>query len=200
MSDNINPYTGDEPINPYEQQPSYAQDFPESDPYTKDAYNDVFDVTEPVRQETVAPPPIPGQGYNHSQFNGSASPVPTPAQTPQNPYTGGINPAPAQAQAPQNPYTGGQNTYTTPSSTPGGSYNDDGRATGGLVCSIISILCCGVILAPIGIALSIGALRENNQSSKAKAGIIVGIISFILSVIATILIFLSWSKIVEAAM
>ena len=176
MSDNINPYTGDEPVNPYEQQPSYAQDFPESDPYTKDAYNDVFDDTEPVQQQVVAPLPIPGQGYNQNQFNGSAGPAPVQ----QNPYTGGVNPTPA----PQNPYTGGanptpvsqsqntytsaptptptvnaygqntygqnsygqntygQNAYTSPSAPPGSSYEaaHDDRGTGGLVCSIISIL------------------------------------------------------------
>ena len=78
---------------------------------------------------------------------------------------------------------GAQNTITEP---------EDGKATGGLVCSIISLFCFGIILAPIGIILSKQAMNAGNTSGKAKAGFIIGIVSlviYVLIIIAYIAVF-----------
>ena len=66
--------------------------------------------------------------------------------------------------------------------------------------ALVSILCCGIILAPIGIILSATALRAGNKSSKASAGLIVGIISLVLNIVVLILACIFWYKLVEAAM
>ena len=65
---------------------------------------------------------------------------------------------------------------------------EDGKATGGLVCSILSLLICclGLILAPIGMVLSRQAINAGNTSGKAKAGWVIGIIGLIINALLVI--------------
>ena len=219
-----NPY-GTEPVNPYDQQPSYAQDIPDADPYTQDSFNTDSLIGETTQTDSISPTPAPIPGAAN---NMGASPIPgaapvpeaapIPGAAPQNPYTSdpqyNAGATPVQpTPMPQNSYgqpSYGQNAYSNPYgsnySSPSTTYNgggediEDGKATGGLVCSLVSILCCGIILAPIGIILSATALRAGNKSSKASAGLIVGIISLVLNIVVLILACIFWYKLVEAAM
>lgn len=214
MDDNMNQYTGGptnpyagepanpygaEPVNPYDQQPSYAQDMPDADPYTQDSFNtdnlDVgFDPT-PVQQPTQPfdPNSMPQTSYSQKQSGVSSTPVaPIPGQ--------GYGQSPVQ---PSNPYNQGSSPYGSFNPTP--TYNsfeepEDGKATAGLVCSIISILCCGIIVAPIGIVLSCVAIKAGNKSTKASAGLVVGIISLILNIIVAVFAIIAWYRLIEAAM
>ena len=85
----------------------------------------------------------------------------------------------------------GGNSYN--SSYNGTGYNatrptlqpEDGKATAGIILSICSLVfcCLGVILAPIGMVLSKQAINAGNDSGKAKAGWICGIIGLVLNIL-----------------
>ncbi len=69
-----------------------------------------------------------------------------------------------------------------------------GKAIGSLVCSCIGIFVCGIILGIVGIVLGRSAIAEIDASGGtiggrglAQAGIIVGVIALVLSVIVIIL-------------
>jgi hypothetical protein len=66
----------------------------------------------------------------------------------------------------------------------------EGMAIGSLVCAIVGLLVCGVVLEPVAIVLGFVArnrIRQSNGMLKgeglALAGIVVGIVGFVLAVI-----------------
>lgn len=61
-----------------------------------------------------------------------------------------------------------------------------GKATGSLVCGILSVTCCGWIMGIIALVLGNQALAVDATNGKAKAGKILGIIGIVLGVIGVI--------------
>ncbi|MDR0824903.1 MAG: DUF4190 domain-containing protein [Prevotella sp.] len=53
-----------------------------------------------------------------------------------------------------------------------------GRATASVVCGIVGFFIAGIILGPIAILLGYSAKKQGYQGTKAKAGIILGIVAF----------------------
>ena len=196
-----NPYAGDptgpsfgnEPqpsVDPYGQ-PSdpYGQPAqPSADPYGQpsDPYGQPAQPTQP----SVDPYGQPSDPYGQPA-QPSADPYGQPAQPTGNMYSANPGPAPSA-----DPYTQPYNPTASPNYGQG-NYNfngsstlgepEDGKATGGLICSILSIVfcCCwiGIILAPIGMILSKSAINAGNTTDKAKAGWIVGIIGLVINIL-----------------
>ena len=166
---------------------------------------------EPVGQDAYGQP-INSNPYGQpSQANPYGQPVNSDpyAQTSQaNAYSQPVNSDPYAQSTQTNAYSQSQtNAYSQPQQSAyqnQGTYNstqnyntpnyyadtqpEDGKATGGLVCSILSlIICClGVILAPVGMVLSRQAINAGNTSGKAKAGWIIGIVGLVLNVLLII--------------
>ena len=196
-----NPYAGDptgpsfgnEPqpsVDPYGQ-PSdpYGQPAqPSADPYGQpsDPYGQPAQPTQP----SVDPYGQPSDPYGQPA-QPSADPYGQPAQPTGNMYSANPGPTPSA-----DPYTQPYNPTASPNYGQG-NYNfngsstlgepEDGKATGGLICSILSIVfcCCwiGIILAPIGMILSKSAINAGNTTDKAKAGWIVGIIGLVINIL-----------------
>ena len=197
MDDNqMNPYSG-ESGNPYAGTPD-AQ-------YQGDVSGVVGDTTytgssmDPAGQEPANPYGQPtqapfGQSTQDPFGQPAQDPYGQPAHDPygqpaQDPYG---QPAQDPYGQPQNQFGGGSsipNQYGGPvgNNSYGSSnmYPEDGKATGGLICSILSLVfCCfGIILAPIGMVLSKQAINAGNESGKAKAGWIVGIIGLVCNIL-----------------
>ncbi len=86
------------------------------------------------------------------------------------------------------PYSGNQTYSNSVPNYQTSSYTsaepEDGKALGGLICSILSVLCCfGIITAPIGMILSRTAINAGNTSGKARAGWVLGIIGLIINIL-----------------
>ena len=162
---------------------------------TPDSYGQpVPSVSEPTAPSTPDPYGQPTQGIADPY----GQPTPSTPSTP-NPYG---QPA-GNVYTPSNNYGGPTNGYTGPTNSYGGnsynsSYNgtgynatrptlqpEDGKATAGIILSICSLVfcCLGVILAPIGMVLSKQAINAGNDSGKAKAGWICGIIGLVLNIL-----------------
>ena len=165
----MNPYSGDpsssEPLNPYGVEPT--------DPYGQPA------------QPSLDPYGQPAQP--------SQDPYGQPAQPSQDPYG---QPSQQYGGSPQNSYNpsgynnNGYNSYN--SSGVMADEPEDGKAIGGLICSICSIVffffcCLGLILAPIGMVLCKQAMNAGNTTGKAKAGWIVGIVGLVLNILWVLL-------------
>ena len=198
MDDNQinNPYAG-EPTGPSfgnEPQPSI-------DPYGQPAQPSADPYGQPVQPsaDPYGQPAQPSADPYGQPAQPSADPYGQPAQPSADPYgqpTGNMysaNPGPAPSA---DPYTQPYNP-TTSSNYGQGNFNyngsstlgepEDGKATGGLICSILSIVfcCCwiGIILAPIGMILSKSAINAGNTTDKAKAGWVVGIVGLIINIL-----------------
>ena len=76
---------------------------------------------------------------------------------------------------------------TPPNVIPPGGSPGEGKATGALVCGILSFICAPVIASIIGIILALGAKKEGYVGSKAQIGLILCIISLVLAIISTII-------------
>lgn len=65
---------------------------------------------------------------------------------------------------------------------------DDGKgfAIASLVCSILSMFCCGIFMAPLGIIFALIAKSKGSKSGMATAGLIVGIVAIIIMVLSFI--------------
>ena len=145
---------------------------------------------DPYGQPSVDPYGQPSDPYGQPA-QPSADPYGQPAQPTGNMYSANPGPAPSA-----DPYTQPYNPTASPNYGQG-NYNfngsstlgepEDGKATGGLICSILSIVfcCCwiGIILAPIGMILSKSAINAGNTTDKAKAGWIVGIIGLVINIL-----------------
>ena len=206
-----NPYAGDptgpsfgnEPqpsVDPYGQ-PSdpYGQPAqPSADPYGQpsDPYGQPAQPTQPSVDPYGQPSDPYGQPAQPTQpsvdpYGQPSDPYGQPAQPTGNMYSANPGPAPSA-----DPYTQPYNPTASPNYGQG-NYNfngsstlgepEDGKATGGLICSILSIVfcCCwiGIILAPIGMILSKSAINAGNTTDKAKAGWIVGIIGLVINIL-----------------
>lgn len=160
---------------PYGQpaQPSVDQYGQPSDPYGQPAQP-----TQPSVDPYGQPSDPYGQPAQPTQPTGnmySANPGPAPSA---DPYTQPYNPTASPNYGQGNYNFNGSSTLGEP---------EDGKATGGLICSILSIVfcCCwiGIILAPIGMILSKSAINAGNTTDKAKAGWIVGIIGLVINIL-----------------
>ena len=206
----VDPYG--QPTDPYGQpaQPSadpYGQPAqPSADPYGQPAQPSVDTYGQPVQpsadpygqpaQPSADPYGQPSDPYGQpaQPTQPSVDPYGQPAQPTQptgNMYSANPGPAPSA-----DPYTQPYNPTASPNYGQG-NYNfngsstlgepEDGKATGGLICSILSIVfcCCwiGIILAPIGMILSKSAINAGNTTDKAKAGWIVGIIGLVINIL-----------------
>ena len=172
-----NPYAGD-PTGPSfgsEPQPSVA---PYGQP-SADPYGQPSDPYGQPAQPSADPYGQPSDPYGQpAQPTGnmySANPGPAPSA---DPYTQPYNPTASPNYGQGNYNFNGSSTLGEP---------EDGKATGGLICSILSIVfcCCwiGIILAPIGMILSKSAINAGNTTDKAKAGWIVGIIGLVINIL-----------------
>ena len=164
-----------QPSDPYGQpaQPSVDQYGQPSDPYGQPAQP-----TQPSVDPYGQPSDPYGQPAQPTQPTGnmySANPGPAPSA---DPYTQPYNPTASPNYGQGNYNFNGSSTLGEP---------EDGKATGGLICSILSIVfcCCwiGIILAPIGMILSKSAINAGNTTDKAKAGWIVGIIGLVINIL-----------------
>lgn len=205
---NMNPYSGDPSFNPYAGDPAGTEpvvndavsfDATASEPVSSVSASDPYgqptpSVSEPTAPSTPDPYGQPTQGIADPY----GQPTPSTPSTP-NPYG---QPA-GNVYTPSNNYGGPTNGYTGPTNSYGGnsynsSYNgtgynatrptlqpEDGKATAGIILSICSLVfcCLGVILAPIGMVLSKQAINAGNDSGKAKAGWICGIIGLVLNIL-----------------
>ena len=180
----VDPYG--QPSDPYGQPAQPTQ--PSVDPYGQpsDPYGQPAQPTQPSADPYGQPSDPYGQPAQPS-----ADPYGQPAQPTGNMYSANSGPAPSA-----DPYTQPYNPTASPNYGQG-NYNfngsstlgepEDGKATGGLICSILSIVfcCCwiGIILAPIGMILSKSAINAGNTTDKAKAGWIVGIIGLVINIL-----------------
>ena len=164
-----------QPSDPYGQP---AQ--PSVDPYGQpsDPYGQPAQPTQPSVDPYGQPSDPYGQPAQPTQPTGnvySANPGPAPSA---DPYTQPYNPTASPNYGQGNYNFNGSSTLGEP---------EDGKATGGLICSILSIVfcCCwiGIILAPIGMILSKSAINAGNTTDKAKAGWIVGIIGLVINIL-----------------
>ena len=197
--DNVNPYG-----QPVDNANPYGQPVDNANPYGQPVDN-----TNPYGQPVGGDPygqPVGGNSYGQPVGgNNYGQPVGG------NPYgqpVGGDPYAPKPDPYGGDPYAPRPDNYGTSSYPPQQGYGqpnngfagiqpEDGKATGGLVCSILSLICLfvcgtGIILAPIGMVLSKKAIDAGNNGGKAKAGWIIGIIGLvfnILSVLFWVLIF-----------
>lgn len=150
-------------------------------------------------------PPLPAQPTSPQYQTAPSQPVqPQPQAAPSQPVQPQAAPAqPVQPQAasaqtaqdasstvPQAGVTPPQSPYAT---APQPSGSADGKATGALVCGILSILLCSsvvpsIILGIVAIVLGGKALKLISINGKAKAGRVCGIIGIVLSVISAALI------------
>ena len=62
-----------------------------------------------------------------------------------------------------------------------------GFAIASLVCGLVSILCCGGILAILAVVFGIIAKKQGSTSGMATAGIIIGGILFVLGIVLSVL-------------
>lgn len=62
----------------------------------------------------------------------------------------------------------------------------DGKATGSLVCGIISLFFAGIILGIVAIALGMQAKKEGFVGGKVTAGIVLGVIGIVGAVLMLI--------------
>lgn len=207
---NMNPYSGDPSFNPYAGDPAGAEpvvndavsfDATASEPVSSVSASDPYGQPEPSVSEPTAPVSSTPDPYGQPT-QGIADPYGQP--TPSTPSTPNPYGQPAgNVYTPSNNYGGPTNGYTGPTNSYGGnsynsSYNgtgynatrptlqpEDGKATAGIILSICSLVfcCLGVILAPIGMVLSKQAINAGNDSGKAKAGWICGIIGLVLNIL-----------------
>ena len=185
-----NPYAGEPqaPTNPYASEPQDMGSQPTQgvdDPYGQPA-QDPYGQPIGASQDPYGQPAGPGPAQNSY-----GQPGPTPYGQPQSgpkPYgqnSNSFNSGSPYGNPTVNQYGG--NAYSMPpqKSTPG-----EGKAIGGIICSVLSILFCslcfGVILAPVGMVLSKGAMNEGYEGGLAKAGWIVGIVGLVLNVLVII--------------
>ena len=185
-----NPYAGD-PTGPSfgnEPQPSVDPYGQPSDPYGQPAQPSADPYGQP--SDPYGQPAQPTQP-SVDPYGQPSDPYGQPAQPTGNMYSANPGPAPSA-----DPYTQPYNPTASPNYGQG-NYNfngsstlgepEDGKATGGLICSILSIVfcCCwiGIILAPIGMILSKSAINAGNTTDKAKAGWIVGIIGLVINIL-----------------
>ena len=167
-----------QPSDPYGQPAQPTQ--PSVDPYGQpsDPYGQPAQPTQPSVDPYGQPSDPYGQPAQPTQTTGnmySANPGPAPSA---DPYTQPYNPTASPNYGQGNYNFNGSSTLGEP---------EDGKATGGLICSILSIVfcCCwiGIILAPIGMILSKSAINAGNTTDKAKAGWIVGIIGLVINIL-----------------
>ena len=195
LDDNVDMFGN--PINPAPQNP-YGQPVGQQNPYGQPAQQNPYG--QPMQQDPYGQPM---QQDPYGQPVGQQDPHGQPTQPAQDPY--GQSAQTPYGQSAQTPY--GQSAQQTPYGQPAsyqsqGTYNnaqnyttsygdmqpEDGKATGGLVCSILSLLICclGIILAPVGMVLSRQAINAGNTGGKAKAGWVIGIIGLILNALLII--------------
>lgn len=207
---NMNPYSGDPSFNPYAGDPAGTEpvvndavsfDATASEPVSSVSASDPYGQPVPSVSEPTAPVSSTPEPYGQPT-QGIADPYGQP--TPSTPSTPNPYGQPAgNVYTPSNNYGGPTNGYTGPTNSYGGnsynsSYNgtgynatrptlqpEDGKATAGIILSICSLVfcCLGVILAPIGMVLSKQAINAGNDSGKAKAGWICGIIGLVLNIL-----------------
>ena len=160
-----NPYAGDPAGPSFGNEPQ-----PSVDPYGQPAQPSVDQYGQP--SDPYGQPAQPTQPTGNMY---SANPGPAPSA---DPYTQPYNPTASPNYGQGNYNFNGSSTLGEP---------EDVKATGGLICSILSIVfcCCwlGIILAPIGMILSKSAINAGNTTDKAKAGWIVGIIGLVINIL-----------------
>lgn len=68
-------------------------------------------------------------------------------------------------------------------------------AVGALVCSLVGLLCFGIVLEPVAIVLGVVArrrIRESHGALKgdglALAGIVIGVIGFVLAIVGLVIL------------
>lgn len=71
----------------------------------------------------------------------------------------------------------------------------DGKATGSLICGIISLFFAGIILGIVAVVMGVQAKKEGFVGGKATAGIVLGVIG-----IASAVLLLIFSSTILAAM
>jgi hypothetical protein len=161
----------------------------------------------PPEQWPRTPPPQgpsqPGPAQPGEDEAGWARPdAPTQQQPrPQHPQPQYRQPQYGQPQYGQPPYgqQWGQDPnqpFGSPWTQPGYGYTPprtEGMAIGSLVCAVVGICACGLLLGPIAVVLGFVArnrIRESNGTltgeGLALAGIIVGIVAFVLAIVGAI--------------
>ncbi len=119
-----------------------------------------------------------------------STPPPPPGFPPPPPGDSGEQPGQGWQQPPQSGYPGmmppGPMGYGMPPQRTG----TNPLAIASLVCSILGMLCFGVLLGAVGAAMGFAAQKQITASGgaqggagMAKAGMIIGIVAFVLSIV-----------------
>lgn len=62
-----------------------------------------------------------------------------------------------------------------------------GMAIASLVCGLVSLLCCGGIVAILAVVFGIIAKKKGSTSGMATAGLILGIVTFVIGILLSVL-------------